>query len=320
MAMGRHAMRLAGIAAALVLTASAAPSQDYPNRLVTLVNPAQAGSTTDVLARALAQGLASRLGQQFVVVNNAGGGGAIGTAQAARAPADGYSLFFGAVYVLSVLPAARAVEIGYKSDALVPICQTVSNAMAVVVAESSKFKTLADLVAAARAAPGTVNYGHQGPGSIPNLAMEEFLETARLDIKGIPYRGDPGVLTDVMSGSIDSGAVVLGALQGKPVRVLAVFAGERHPGFPDAPTAREQGFDVAPISFGGLMAPAGTPEPIIARLVDACAGAAKDEAYATAASRAAQPPSYYADRATFAARLTRDIEVKARLLAKMPKQ
>lgn len=307
-------------ACAVVFAAGAAQAQDYPSRVVQIVNPTQAGATTDILGRALAQGLASRLGQQFVIVNRAGAGGAIGTAAAARAEADGYTLWFGAVYTLSVLPAMRIADIGYTADALVPICQTVSNAMMLVVKPDSPFKSLADLVKAARERPGKVNYGHQGAGSIPNLSMEEFLDVAKLDIKGIPYRGDPAVLTDLHGGAIDVGAVVQGTVQGQNLRVLGIFAEERHPSFPDAPTFREQGFDVAPISFGGLMAPAGTPAPILAKLEEACAGAAKDEAYITAAKRAAQPPSYYADRATFAARLKRDIEVKTRLLAKMPTQ
>jgi tripartite-type tricarboxylate transporter receptor subunit TctC len=211
-------------------------------------------------------------------------------------------------------------SIGYGPDALVPVCQTVSNAMMLVVRPDSPFKSLADLVKAARERPGQVNYGHQGAGSIPNLSMEEFLDTASLDIKGIPYRGDPAVLTDLHGGSIDVAAVVQGTVAGQNLRILGIFAEERHPAFPDAPTFREQGFDVAPISFGGLMAPAGTPQPIIAKLEEACAGAARDEAYLTAAKRASQPPSYYADRETFANRLRRDVDVKARLLSKMKTQ
>jgi tripartite-type tricarboxylate transporter receptor subunit TctC len=307
--------------AALLLTALPAQSQqDYPNRTVQIVNPTLAGGTTDILARALAVGMTSRLGQQFIVINRPGGAGATGTASVARAEADGYTLLFGAVYVLSVLPAMREAEIGYSADALVPVCQTVSNAMMLVVRPESPFRTLADLVAAARERPGKVTYGHQGPGSVPNLAMEEFLEAAKLDIRGIPYRGDPAVLSDVIAGNVDAGAVVQGVVAGQNLRILGIFAEERHPAFPDAPTFREQGFDVAPVSFGGLLAPAGTPMPIITKLEAACAGAARDEAYLTAAKRASQPPNYFADRTTFGARLARDIEIKRRLIARMAKQ
>ena len=314
-----HVRIAVGALALLAATNVAVHAQpaDHPGRTVTMVNPTLAGSTTDGLARALAVGLASRLGQPFVVTNQAGGAGAIGTASVARAAPDGYTLLFGAVYVLSVLPALRPTEVGYKSDALVPVCQTVSNAMVLVVRPESRFKLLADLVAAARAEPGKITYGHQGPGSIPNLATEEFLQTANLRIGQVPYRGDPAVLTDVLGGQIDVGALVLGSVPGQNVRVLGVFAEERHPTFPDAPTVKEQGFDVAPVSFGGLLAPAGTPAEILSKLESACAGAAKEEAYLTAAKRAAQPPTYFADRATFGQRLTRDIEGKKRLIERM---
>src|SRR5262245_55684218 len=306
--------------AAAAISCGPALAQDYPSRIVTIVNPTQAGATTDVLARALAVGLSSRLGQQFLVVNRPGASGAIGTASVARAPADGYTLLFGAVYVLSVLPAARSADIGYDAHSLVPVCQTVSNAMVIAVRPDSPFRTLADLVAAARAQPGKLTYGHQGAGSIPTLSMEEFLEAAKLDIKGIPGRGDPAVVTDLLGGSIDAAALVQGTVAGQNLRLLGIFTEERHPSFPDTPTVKEQGFDVAPISFGGLLAPAATPAGIISKLETACAGAALDEVYATAAKRGGQPPTYYADRAMFGMRLERDIEAKRRLIARMKLQ
>jgi tripartite-type tricarboxylate transporter receptor subunit TctC len=309
--------------AAVFVAAMALPAQaqsDYPSRIVNVVNPTQAGATTDILARALVAGLSSRLGQQFVVVNRPGASGAIGTASVARAAPDGYTLLFGAVYVLSVLPAARSADIGYDAHSLVPVCQTVSNAMVIAVRPDSPFKTLADLVTAARAQPGKLNYGHQGAGSIPNLSMEEFLEAAKLDIKGIPGRGDPAVVTDLLGGSIDVAALVQGTVAGQNLRLLGIFTDERHPSFADTPTVKEQGFDVAPISFGGLLAPAATPKEIIGKLETACEGAAKDEVYASAARRGGQPPSYYADRATFGMRLERDIDAKRRLIARMKLQ
>jgi tripartite-type tricarboxylate transporter receptor subunit TctC len=310
----------ASILAAVFAAALALPAQaqsDYPSRIVNVVNPTQAGATTDILARALVAGLSSRLGQQFVVVNRPGASDAIGTASVARAAPDGYTLLFGAVYVLSVLPAARSADIGYDAHSLVPVCQTVSNAMVIAVRPDSPFKTLADLVTAARAQPGKLNYGHQGAGSI---SMEEFLEAAKLDIKGIPGRGDPAVVTDLLGGSIDVAALVQGTVAGQNLRLLGIFTDERHPSFADTPTVKEQGFDVAPISFGGLLAPAATPKEIIGKLETACEGAAKDEVYASAARRGGQPPSYYADRATFGMRLERDIDAKRRLIARMKLQ
>ncbi|MSP47543.1 MAG: tripartite tricarboxylate transporter substrate binding protein [Xanthobacteraceae bacterium] len=307
------------IVATAILAAMASPAQaqsDYPNRVVKIVNPYVAGSTTDVLARALAMGLSSRLGQQFIIENKPGAGGALGTASVVRGDADGYTLLFAPALVLSVYPQARK-DAGYKPDALVPVCQTFTNAMALAVAQGSPIKTVADLVAAAKQKPGALNYGHQGVLTIPHLAMEEFLQTAQIDIKDIPFRGEPLVMTDLLGGRLDVASLVLGTTTGQNVRVIGVFAETRHPAFPDVPTVKEQGYDVSPASFGGLMAPAATPAPIIAKLATGCAAAAKDDMYVTTAKRAAQPDDYYDDAAAFKQRLERDIGRKATVLTRV---
>ena len=306
----------ASLLAALALAAPVLAQTDYPNKPVRIINPFVAGSTTDVLARALGAGLASRLGQPFVVENRGGAGGAIGTAAVARADADGYTLLFAPALVLSVHPQDRA-DTGYRTDSLVPICQTFINAMALVVRPESPIRSVADLVAAAKAKPGALNYGHQGSMTIPHLAMEEFLIAANLDIRDIPFRGEPLVIADVLGGRLDVASIVLGSAVGQNVRVIGVFGESRHPGFPDVPTVREQGYDVSPASFGGLMAPAGTPAPLLARLSEACTAAANDAAYRAVAERAAQPPNFFDNVAGFRARLERDISAKARVLARL---
>jgi tripartite-type tricarboxylate transporter receptor subunit TctC len=301
------------------LSAPAQAQDTYPNRVVKIVNPYVAGSTTDILARALAAGLSSRLGREFIIENKAGAGGALGALSVARADPDGYTLLFAPALVLSVHPQART-DTDYKSDALVPVCQTFTNAMALAVRPDSAIKNIADLVAAAKARPGALNYGHQGPLTIPHLAMEEFLQAASIDIKDIPFRGEPQVMTDLLGGRIEVASIVLGTATGQNVRVIGIFAESRHPAFPDVPTVKEQGYDVSPASFGGLLAPAATPAPILAKLATACAGAAKDESYAGVAKRAAQPTDYYADAASFRQRLSRDIENKARVLKRVKTQ
>ncbi len=302
---------------AVTVAAPALAQADYPNRVVKIVNPYVAGSTTDLLARGLATGLSSRLGQQFIIENKAGAGGAIGTAQVVRSDPDGYNLLFAPALVLSVYPQARA-DTGYTPDSLLPVCQTFTNAMALAVRPDSPIKSIADLVKAAKEKPGVLNYGHQGPLTIPHLAMEEFLQAAAIDIKDIPFRGEPLVLTDLLGGRLDVASIVLGSAQGRQdIRVIGIFAETRHPAFPDVPTVKEQGHDVSPASFGGLLAPAGTPAPILAKLANACAGAAKDEIYQTTATRAAQPPDYYADAAGFRQRLQRDIQNKERVIKRV---
>jgi tripartite-type tricarboxylate transporter receptor subunit TctC len=299
-----------------VFFTSAHAQSDYPNRVVKVVNPYVAGSTTDILARALSAGMSSRLGQQFIVENRGGAGGAIGTASVARSDADGYTLLFAPALVLTVHPQDRT-DTGYKPDALVPVCQTFINAMALAVRPESPIKNIADLVAAAKQKPGVLNYGHQGVVTIPHLAMEEFLQAAAIDIKDIPFRGEPLVMTDLLGGRIEVASIVLGTAAGQNVRVIGVFAETRHPAFADVPTVKEQGYDVSPASFGGLLAPAGTPAPVVAKLSEACAAAAQDETYRTVAQRAAQPPDYFDNAAGFKARLDRDTAAKARVLARV---
>jgi tripartite-type tricarboxylate transporter receptor subunit TctC len=306
-----------GLAVGALLATSAAAQSDYPNRVVKVVNPYVAGSTTDILARALSAGLSSRLGQQFIVENRGGAGGALGTAQVARSDADGYALLFAPALVLTVHPQNRD-DTGYRPDALVPVCQTFVNAMALAVKADSPIKTVADLVAAAKSKPGALNYGHQGIVTIPHLAMEEFLQAAAIDIKDVPFRGEPLVMTDLLGGRLDVASIVLGSAAGRQdVRVIGVFAESRHPAFANVPTVKEQGYDVSPASFGGLLAPKGSPAPVLAKLSQACAGAAKDETYQTVAKRAAQPPDYYDDAVGFKARLDRDTAAKARVLARV---
>ena len=308
------------LAAICALFVTPSRAQDaYPSRVVKIVNPYIAGSTTDVLARALAVGLSNKLGREFIIENKPGAGGSIGALSVVRADPDGYTLLFAPALVLSVYPQART-DAGYKPDALVPVCQTFTNAMALAVLPGSPIKNVADLVAMAKARPGALNYGHQGVLTIPHLAMEEFLQAAQIDIKDIPFRGEPLVLTDLLGGRLDVASLVLGSAHGQNIRVIGIFGEARHPAFPDVPTMKEQGYDVSPASFGGLFAATATPTPILSTLTAACEFSAKSETYAGVAKRAAQPMDYYANAAAFRARLARDIEAKARVLPRLKTQ
>jgi tripartite-type tricarboxylate transporter receptor subunit TctC len=312
----RMALAIAGI-----LLAAPVKAQDkYPSRVVEIINPYQAGGTTDALARALGAGMSTILGQQFIISNRPGAGGTVGSAQIARSNPDGYKILFAPALVVSVLPQVRTrAEVGYDATDLVPVCQTFSNTMGLIVKDDSPIRNIKDLVAAARAKPDGLSYGHQGVATIPQLAMEEFLENAKIKIAGIPARGDPAVMNDLLGGQIDVATVVLGAVGiiGQNARIIGVFSDERHPSFPDAPTVPEQGYNVTPTSFGGLFVPKGTPESTIEVLSTACEKAAKDETYKATAMRAAQPVQYLADRPTFAKRLQQDVEIKQRLLKQL---
>jgi len=310
---------MAAISTFFVSTPSRAQT-DYPTRVVKIVNPYGAGSAPDILVRALSTGLASGLGQQFIVENRVGGSGAVGTASVARAEADGYTLLFAPALVLSVLPQARNADAGYKPDSLVPVCQTFINTMGLVVRPDSPIKTIADLMTAAKQRPGQLNYGHPGVLTIPQLAMEEFQQTAGIEIKDIPFRSGPQSITELLGGRLDVVSIVMGTEVGQNIRVIGVFSEKRIATFPEVPTVKEQGYDVTPASFGGLLAPLGTPPAIVSKLSQACANAAKDDVYVTTAKRAGQPDDYYADAAAFRLRLARDVESKARVLARIKTQ
>ncbi len=175
-------------------------------------------------------------------------------------------------------------------------------------------------MAAAKQKPGALNYGHPGLLTIPHLAMEEFLQAAGIDIKDIPFRTGPQSITELLGGRLDVVSIVMGTEVGQNIRVIGVFAEKRIATFPDVPTVKEQGYDVSPASFGGLLAPPATPAPILSKLSSACAEAAKDDIYATTAKRAGQPDDYYDDAAAFRQRLARDIESKARVLSRLKTQ
>ena len=292
---------------------------DYPNRVVKIVVPYAAGTVPDILVRGLTPGLSGRLGQQFIVENKAGGSGALGTASVARAEADGYTVLFAPAVVLSVLPQSRN-DTGYKPNSLVPVCQTFVNTMGLAVRPESPIKSIGDLVAAAKQKPGALNYGHPGVMTIPHLAVEEFLQAAAIDIKDIPFRGGPQTLAELLAGRIDVLSIVMGTEVGQNIRVIGVFGEKRLAYLPDVPTVKEQGYEVSPASFGGLLAPRATPQPILSKLSSACAEAAKNDLYATIARNAGQPHDYFADAVAFQRRLARDTDIKARVLSRLKTQ
>jgi tripartite-type tricarboxylate transporter receptor subunit TctC len=144
--------------------------------------------------------------------------------------------------------------------------------------------------------------------------MMELVQASGISVQDVPYRGEPAAIIDLLGGRVEFVSIVLGSLRGRDLRALAVFGTARHPLIPEVPTVMEQGFAVAPTSFGGLLAPAGTPPSVRQKLDAACAGATSDETYVDAARRGFQPASVYADSAAFSAALQRDITEKDKLL------
>ena len=308
---GRRTL-IAAIAAATFGLAGGVGAQGYPDRIIELVVPATPGSSADILGRVLAESMSASLGQRFVVLNKVGAGGMLGTAEAARAKPDGYTLVHTAVYALTVQPLTER-QTNYSHKSFDPICQTFKNDQ-VIVARPNTYRNVADLIAATKAKPGGLNYGTPGVGTIPYLSIAELSQMTKTEFNHVPFRGPPETIQMTAAGQIDFAVAPLTAAASSGLVMPGLFAEKRNPSIPDVPTVKEQGFDVAPLSIGGLLAPAGVPADIKKKLEAACITAKGSEPFQRIVKNTFQPSDYFADSAGFAATLNKDVEDKRRLL------
>jgi tripartite-type tricarboxylate transporter receptor subunit TctC len=247
----------------------AAAVGDYPNQPIKLLVPWPPGGGVDTSARLIAKPLGDRLGKPIVVDNRAGAGGNIGTELAARAAPDGYNLLMGSISPNAVNPHlySRLGFDPYKDFA--PIVRVLSAPTVLVVPAHSPFKSVKDVVEAARAAPGRLNYGSAGVGSSQHLAAVQFLRAADIRMEHIPYKGTAPAEADLVAGQVDimvDTMTCLPFIAAGRMRALAVSSKKRSSALPEVPTFEEAGVPIELSSWYGLMAPAGTPRPIIDRL------------------------------------------------------
>lgn len=267
------AMTLLRRCAAFLLAAAALPAlaqATYPTKPIRLVVPFPPGAGTDTVARFVAQKLSDRIGQQIVVDNRTGAGGAIGAAEVAKADADGYTLLFVASPFTTV--AASAKNPGYDPIAqFVPVAPIASGPLAFVVHPGVNATTMREFVELARREPGKLNYGSAGPGSVNHLALELLMARTGTTIVHVPYRGIADATKDLLAGTLQAMTASIPATlplaADRRVRVLAVTGPKRIPQMPDVPSWQEQGVANAQvINYWGIVAPAGTPREIVARL------------------------------------------------------
>ena len=251
--------------------AGPAAAQAYPDRIVEVVVPATPGSSADILGRVLADGMAAALNQRFVVLNKPGAAGILGMAEVARAKPDGYTLVHGAAYSITVQPLTER-QTGYTAKSFEPICQTFKNDQ-VIVARPGTWKTVAELIAASKAKPGGLDYGTPGLGTIPHLAMAELSQITKVAFNHVPFRGPPESIQMTVAGQIDFAVAPLTAAASSNLVMPGLFAERRNASIANVPTVREQGFDVAPLSIGGLLGPSGLPAEVKRKLEDACKAA-----------------------------------------------
>lgn len=268
--------KLHAILAASVLLAwhAAAPAQDaaavYPNQPIKLIVPWPAGGGVDTTARILAEYLGQRLGQSFVVDNRAGAGGNIGTEIATRQKPDGYTLLMSSISPNAV-NASLYSNLGFDPvKDLEPVIYVSAVPNILVVPANSPFKTVKDVIDAARANPGKLNYASGGVGSSQHLAAVQFAKAAGIDIMHVPYKGTAPAEADLAAGHVSlmlDTTTCLPFIAAGRMRALAVATKTRHPALPDVPTLDEAGLSgVYASSWYGLSAPAGTPRAIIDKL------------------------------------------------------
>lgn len=281
----RIAAVVAAVAAGAVLVGCADRSgggnagEAFPSDTITLFTPTAAGGATDLTARTLGKEMERELGVSVVVENRPGGAGSVGMQHVAGLEPDGYSI---AVFPVEV---AMLGHQGYDVDPAdyTFLGQANSQPGTVAVPADSPYRTLADLVAAAQAAPGTVTVSNAGPGSIWEAGAQQLGAAAGVQFQGVPFDGGAPAVTAAVGGQVD--AVVAGIGETAPahrdgrLRVLAVFTEERAPALADVPTAAEQGFDVVTGSWAVIAAPAGIPQDVASRLEAAVRTATESPAY-----------------------------------------
>ncbi|HSR77916.1 MAG TPA: tripartite tricarboxylate transporter substrate binding protein [Xanthobacteraceae bacterium] len=262
---------LAWVACVLALAAgllppATAPAQDWPTKPITIVVPFVAGGTTDIVARIVAQALSERLHQSVVVENVGGAGGTLGASNAARAPADGYTIFMATVAHTMAPGIYKKLSYDFEKD-FEPITIAASVPNILIVNPALPAKSVPELIAYIKANPGKVNYGSAGVGSTEHMSGALFRSLAGLDIVHVPYRGGAPMLADLVAGHIQMSIETSGAatpfIKGGQVRALAVSPAKRSALFPDLPTLAEAGlpgYDVT--TWYGVLVPKGTPQPI----------------------------------------------------------
>jgi tripartite-type tricarboxylate transporter receptor subunit TctC len=256
-----------------------AQAEDYPARPIRIVVPYDAGATTDLMARLVAEKLRDKLGQPVIVDNRAGAGGNIGAQIVSMAAPDGYTLLLSAAGPL-VLNKDLYTNLAYDSDAFVPVSVIASSNSALVVNPKLGVTNVTQLIAYAKAHPGQLNYGSSGVGSTPQLAAELFNVMAGVQITHVPYKGSGPALVDVLAGHIDMTFVELSLalpqIRAGRVRLLAIGSEKRKSTMPDVPTIAETLPGYLSVTWFGLVAPPKTPPAIAAKLAAAIGAALKE--------------------------------------------
>lgn len=284
---------LAALVAALVLPALPAAAQ------VQMIVNFAAGGPTDIVGRLMQNEMAAALGQAVVVRNVTGASGTIGTAEAARARPDGQTILFSPVGPMAIQPHFRR-GLSYGLENFAAICQVADSPVVMMTPKTSGLRTVADVVARARAQGTGFPFASTGAGSIPHISNIAFMRLANIEMNHIPYRGSGEVMLAFQQGQVQLFTDQTLLIRQYDLHAIAFLTERRNPAFPDVPTMREQGYDLVYTIWSGLYAPAGTPEPVMARLEAACERTMRHPEVVAGMNRVAQP-ILYRNRTDFAA-------------------
>jgi tripartite-type tricarboxylate transporter receptor subunit TctC len=287
-------MRRVALATATLFLAVSAFAQDYPSRPIRIIVPTPAGGPVDVMARVLANALPAVLGQNVFIENKPGAGNTIGSRQAAAADPDGYTLMVSAASGLIMSPMI-VKSAGYDASSFAPIALVAETPQVLVINPQLPFKSVAELVAFAKANPGKLNYSTGGVGTLPHLNAELFKSVSGANIVHVPYKGGGPSLTAVVAGEVqmtfDTVSTSLQLIQDGRLRALAIVGPKRAPELPDVPAMPEIGFPaVTSGAWTALLAPRETPPTIIAKLNAATNAALKSEPMTNALAKLGAQP------------------------------
>ncbi len=319
-----NTFRIAAAAIAFGATLSAVAQGDYPSKPITMIVPFPPGGVADITARPAAEAMGRFLKQTVVVENKAGAGGGVGMAYVAKAKPDGYTVLL-ALSSISVIPEADKI-LGrspmYQMNQLVAVARFTADPTVLAVRADSPWKTAKDFIDTARRAPGTIPYGSSGNYGTMHVPMEMLMQSAGAKALHVPFTGAGPAIVALLGGNVDALSTgpssIMGHMRGGKVRVLATWGEGRHPALPDVPTLKELGYKVTYSQWTGLFVPAGTPEPVIARLREAARFAAEDPSF-KATFQKLETPIQYLDQPQFTAFWASDVKAMAQAVQRIGK-
>lgn len=293
-------------------------AQQYPDRPITVVHNYGPGTASDATARIVGEALSQQLGKPVVVDNKSGAAGVVGTKAVAGAAPDGYTLMIGPMTAITAQP-HLVRDIGLKPDSVAPICNISANVLGAAVRSDGPFTDAKSVMAAAKQRP--LNFGSTGPNSLSALAVHRAKVSAGGgEFVPIPYRSDAASLAELLAGRLDFAALLVA--NGTPMfragtlKLIGVFTEKRHPEYPDVPTFREQGIDAVQMSYAGMVAPKGTPEPILELLEANCRKAIESEPFKRAVAQYGIVVDYRG-RKEFAKLLNGEYEALGKILTEL---